>query len=777
MDVERLGLPDLPLDVLLKIFSSLPLRALLKLEHLCQTLQRGVAVYLSTLKRFNLYGERVLEDEFLPFERNLKLCGAICDGNIARLLARCPNVTAIVFLPARSCIDSVPAMIELLRRDSILHLELCDSWQLAEQLLRECPHVSIGELQLEGTGSELLRLAPNCRVRRINLRGVKLDQGLPALNETEEISLSRVTLHLPATPESGVQQFRRLRSFSFAGTTFARDRTHLHASTVALLTSLAAAPHLETLRLSMGGFDELRDVCRLGGYPRLRRLDLSCPVWFESSSPQHSAGAVAVAELCALSRATLCHLSLPSVVMVKQFLTFLLGHDVWFPNLETLDVNDRVYDTKFFLAPFNFVEDQVYDNFLQRFPQLASLSLHSYSGSLKLGVLHFPIHLTRLTLPWDSRRPSTQSWGDVVAILGSLPLLTHLHVAGVESVEGVSEAAKLVGRDGTSGSVVKLDSPLLREMRISNVCCSKVVLAGCTGLVRFALQCCPVLRSLSLPASVQQVSIYDEGRPYTMRFVEGWLSQLGRAAGGPPAARRIHVQLHSLHKAGTEVPQERGKGLLPETVLGFSRSLNYVVVYRHARRELYHSARESMYACTEFQPQSKFSLGSDPGSNGSSRDEVAEENEHRAMVESGLSRWLHHFSASPPRPHRTTAPLDPKVAPPDSKATPPDPKTAPPDPKATPMAAEKAEFQAVFCGQVYNCYTNLPALVEANASPYVTQPSSSSSFNGGSQYDGGGVRELNVPRLGQCATPPLNGKPLVCVSVMEYLHHILHPRE
>lgn len=776
MDVARLGLSDVPLDVLLKIFSLLPLRALLKLEHLCQTLQRAVAVYLSTVKRFNPYGEGVLEDEFLPFENNSKLCGAICDGNIARLLARCPNVAAVTFLPARARVDAVPAMVELLRRGSILHLELCDSWQLAEPLLRECPHVSIGELRLEGTGSEMLRLAPNCRVRRIHLRGVTLDRGVPALNETEEISLTRVTLHLPATPESGVQQFHRLRSFSFSGTTFARDRAHLHTSTVALLTSLAAAPHLDTLRLSMGGFDELRDVCRLGGYPSLRCLDLSCPVWFESSSPQQSSGAVVVAELCALSRASLRHLRLPSVVMVKQFFMFILGNNIWFPCLETLGVGDNVYDTKFFLAPFNFVEDRVYDNFVQRFPQLTSLSLHSYSGSLKPGVLRFPVHLTRLTLPWDSRRPSTQSWVDVAAIVGSLPLLTHLHLAGVESVEGVGEAAKLAGgKEASSSSVIKLDSPLLREVKVSNVCCSKIVLTGCSGLVRFALQCCPVLRSLSLPTSVEDVSVYDEGRPYTMKFVEGWLSQLKHAPNGP--ARRIHVQLHSLHKAGTEVPTEKGKGLLPEIVLGFSRSLNYLVVYRHARRELHHSARDSMYACTEFQPQSEFNPaapGSDPGNN-NSRDEVAEENEHRALVARGLSRWLRHFSAAPPQ---TVAPLVPKAAPLDPRAAPFDPKTAHLDPKSGAGAAEKAEFEAVFCGQLYNCYTNLPALVEANTSPYLTQPSSSSSSSSGSHdVGGGGVRELNVPRLGLCATPPLNGKPLVCVSVMEYLHHILHPRD
>lgn len=743
MDVAKLGLPDLPLDVLLKIFSLLPLRALLKLEHLCQTIQRAIAVHLSTLKRFNLYDEGVLDDEFLPFEANSNLCRAIRGGNIARLLARCPSVAAVTFLPALSCADNVPAMVELFRRGSICELELCDSWNLAEQLLRECPHVSIGELKLEG--SEMVRLPPNCKVRRLNLRGVQLDQGLPCLNETEEVSLSRVTLHLPAVPENGgVLDFHRLRSFSFSGTTFARDHAHLHTSTVALMMSLAAAPRLETLRLSMGGFEELRHVCHAGGFPHLKRFDLTCSVWAESSSPQQSASAVVVAELCTLSRASLRHLSLPSIVLVKQFFMFLLGNNVWFPNLEVLDVNDKIYDTKFFLAPFNFVDDSVYDSFVQRFPQLTSLSLHSYSGSLKPGVLHLPVHLTHLTLPWDSRRPSTQSWGYVASMVGSLSLLTHLHIAGVESVEGVSEAAKLEAKDAT----IKLDSPLLEVVKISNVCCSKIVLTGCTRLREFALQCCPLLRSLSLPtsssSSLEAVSIYDEGRPYMMKFVEGWLSQLKHSR---RPSHRLHVQLHSLHKAGTDVPSEMGKGLLPETVLGFSRSLNYLVLYRHARKELHHSAREPMYACTEFQPQSEFNPGSGPGN--AARNEVAEENDHRALVATGISRWLQHFSSSLPQ---AVNPLDPKVV---------------------PGPVEKWEFEAMFCGQLYNCYTNVRGLVEANASPYLTQPSCGYR---GNNDDGRDVRALNVPRLRLCAAP-LNGKPLVCVSVMEYLHHISHPRE
>ena len=745
MDVAKLGLPDLPLDILLKIFSLLPLRAVLKLEHSCRTLQRAIAVHLSTLKCLNLYDGTVLQDEFLSFESNSNMCRAISDGSIARLMSRCPNVTTVTFLPARA--DVVSAIVELFRPQSIRELELCCSWKLAERLLRDCSHVSIGVLKLEGI-SEAVRLPPNCRVRRLDLRGVQLDEGLPSLSQTEEICLSRVTLHLPKVPENGdMLEFPMLRSFSFNGTTFARDRAHLHTSTVTLLTSLAAAPLLDTLRLSVGGFDELRAVCRVGGFPRLRRLDLACPVWHESSSPQQSAGAVVVAELCSLCRASLRHLSLPSVALVKQFYTFFLGHDVWFPVLETLEVNDKIYDTKFFLAPFNFVEDQVYNGFLQRFPQLSSLSLHSYSGSLKPGVLQLPVHLTHLTLPWDSRRPSTQSWADVASLVGSQTLLTYLHVAGVESVEGVSEAAKLSGKKDTS--VIKLDSPTLEVVKVSNVCCSKIVLTGCTMLTRFALQCCPLLRSLALPSSVEGVSVYDEGRPYMMKFVEGWLSQLGR--GGSKSTghhHHLHVQLHSLHKAGTEVPSEMGKGLLPETVLGFSRSLNYVVLYRHSRKELHHSARESMYSCTEFQPQSDFNPGNLLG-NVSPLDEVAEENEHRGLVARGISRWLRYFSAPP----QVLTATDGRVAPP---------------------VAEKSEFEAMFCGQLYNCYTNMPALVEANASPYLTQPSSCSSS---SSHEGGkGTKVLNVPRTGLCAAP-LNGKPLVCVSVMEYLHHISHPRE
>ena len=740
-----INLSQFPLVVLLKILSFLSLENVLQLERQCRHLHHAVSAYLTTLKTFH---ERILEDQFWRFDPHI--VSKPSDSQLASLLCRCPSVTKLVFLhpsdePGKAGVDQHLLSI-LIAHKNITEVEYCSSLPVAETVFEFLPLVTITTCTLSAQGkAAVFSLPSGCRIKALRLHRVVLVGGIPSLPVVEEIKLSNVKLTESSKASQQSLEFPRLQSFSFFGSPPAPS------CFTQLLVALTKCPLLTSLKLGLSAFDGVEDLLQEEGLSQLSVFELRSIGLYTATFQQYRFAGT-VAELCTKNASSVEHLSLPSSILTKQFFRHFIDNNIFLPKLKRLDVNG-IADTKLFLAPGNLVESRYYRDFLRLCPQMASLSLHCFSGSLTS--LALPMTLTEVTLPWDNRLNLNEQRDSVHSVLAAVPGLQKLSIAGVEEVEGIVLEGTEIFRS-VEAPELKISSDSLLEFTVSNACIKLIDLKGCAKLSAFALHCCPILKSLTLPADpLKRIYIYDSCRPYVKNFIKDFVSQ--RECSDPC---HLHVQLHSVRRVTdmTEPPEEWGKWLLvyvTSVLASVANRVDYFVVRQLKLWELEHNSGEPMFPCTEFHPEAYRFRRSEM--------EIESVNEHRSLALAGVRRWLNCLSNLKQFVFQSAQLGFPQASP--------------------------CDFTAHYCSEDYGCYTNIPWVTNINQSFLLSQPSSPP--NSDSE-----LRPLNVPRLdvstSQCyatlATPPpptkgvtasgsekeppkLN-RPLVVISVMEFVHNI-----
>ncbi len=754
-----LSLCDLPIDVLLKVFALLPLRTVLQLERLSRRLCQCVSAYLTTLKSLNLYHERMREDAFRGFNPQVIGDGCLSDKQFTFLLDRCPNVTSIVFLPDLG-VTAEPAaglsiagiVAALTAQSRITKLGYCNSARLSNAVFNSLPHVAMDTLSLQP--HQPFSILPSWNIRRLQIQGGTILGTLPSLLNVEDIEIQGTTVKIAApsgghTEHTTRPEFPKLRSFS-CSVRLTRASFGQHDTFSSMLVAVAMSPHLTCLKLSLEDFSCLDRVSEDGRLLRLRVFVLSSSGLYTAAFQQRNHAGV-VAELCASNARTLEHLSLPSSILVKQFFQHFISNDCHLPELWKLETNG-IADTKLFLAPGSLVEKRYYQQFLGLCPKMTSLSLHAYSGSLP--TLSLPLGLTELTLPWDNRLNMQNQQATIYAVVDGLPILQRLSIAGIEEVEGVMQVYSSVSRGMIS---LRFSCESLTDFSISNVCTRGIDLSDCRNLSRFALHCCPALKTLHLPAvSMEQVSIYNNSLP---EFLLDFISRQLHCKPPTPVCH-LHIQLHAVANDSDARPfamvAEEAFTYVSSVLRAVANQVDYCILKRLHVKRLEHNSGESMYACTEFQEGNCNDFSR-------SKEEVLEENAHRAYVLEGVRRWTECLAG-----------MRSLIASKEVGA----------------QSLVEQKFDAVYCGQEYGCCTNVPWILEMNKSQRLTQPSSPGRTVSRAVTPGKLVR-LNVPRLdvtpSQCvdilqhsvavagvaqSEPTALAKPLLFVSITEYLHNV-----
>ena len=743
---------QLPLVVLLKIFTFLSLEKVLQLEQQCRRLHHAVSAYLKTLKTLNTFHERVLEDVFWWYD---PVMSKPSDSQFASLLARCPSTTKLILLrPTVTPDEAEKAAVHegvlsaLIAHKNIVQIDYCNSLPVAKTIFESLPLMTITTLRAQGKGTEF-SLPRGCRIKVLCLHRVVLVGGIPSLPLVEQIELSNVKLTGSPKASQELLEFPRLQSFSLSGSPPAPS------CFTQLLLALPRCPLLTSLKFGLSAFDGIEDLLQDEGSFQLSTFELRSIGLYAATFQQYRFAGT-MAELCSKNAGSMEQLSLPSSILTKQFFRHFIDNNIFLPKLKWLDVNG-IADTKLFLAPGNLVESRYYQDFLRLCPQMASLSLHSFSGSL--ASLALPLTLTEVTLPWDNRLNLDGQRDSVHSVLATLPGLLRLSIAGVEEVEGIVLEGAEVFRSVEAPNL-RISSDSLLEFKISNVCIKLIDLRGCTKLSTFALHCCPILKSLALPADpLKHVSIYDSCQPYAKNFLKCFISQ--RESSDPC---HIHIQLHSVRRVTdtTEPPQELGKWLLANVtgvLASVAHRVDYFVVQKLKSRELEHNSGEPMFPCTEFHPDAYRFRRSEA--------EIESENEHRGLALEGVRRWVNCLSDL-----RQFSTHDSELG--------------------CLQLSAPCDFTALYCSEEYRCCTNVPQVTEINRSPLLSQPSSP--LNPDSE-----LQPLNVPRLdmspSQCQAtlssppPPSKGgskqlhcssekdplrlnRPLLVISAMEFVHNI-----
>lgn len=164
-------LTDLPDDILFEIFSYLPLRGVLCLEHLNQRLQVAISCYLSTLKTLNLYSQYTTRDIFRE---------KVIDPNVLeKLLDRCKLVQSIVYIPAPVEVNRTVRIIA--QFDNIQCIEFVDCGAVVDEIraqnvsmvLSEVCASSSGQCSLTSTLTSTSHLYKH--VRALSMEGITMD--------------------------------------------------------------------------------------------------------------------------------------------------------------------------------------------------------------------------------------------------------------------------------------------------------------------------------------------------------------------------------------------------------------------------------------------------------------------------------------------------------------------------------------------------------------------------------------------------------------------------
>ena len=751
----------LPNDVLFRIFSLLPLRSVLQLEHLCHRLHLAISAYLATVKCINLHYPSTTRDIFRIHDPQV-IKNPISPEDLSRILSRCPRATKISCIPVLGTTklyrDQVDELVYVLKKhQKISQIGFCDSLNILSALRRLQPYldVRVDEVCLDSTdidytppfmSSFCIKDRPRFSLGRNTLDYADFN----LLSKFTEIELFECCLtstsHFGRTSSSFSQvDFPNLKRFTYSEIT----RYSYSPAFSTLATTVAQSPVLVSLKLAITNFNVLVEIARNWRSECLQNLELTSAGSY-SASLEHISLAPVVADLITMCCASIEMIILSSSLLVKQFFTSLVSKVRCFANLKTFSMTG-IADTKMFLAPGNMVETRYYQDFVSICPNLTFISLHSFSGSLTS--LSLPLGLKQLTLPWDNRLNLTQHRDTVLTTLSALPNLEDLTIAGVEEVDSLlQEASSLLLRGPPT---LTIESSTLVDVRISNICIRKLDLRSCARLECFVLHYCPVLQTLLLPAkTLERVYIYDSYHLYMPKFLEDFLLQKERAA-----SCHLRIQIHSMRKKEPEMAVQqpnntRYKELIADIASACSaasRMLDYVFLCDEEIKMFQHNSGEPLFPFTEFQ--------SCIPSCARAAEDIRHELNRKNCIMEGIRRWQQCLHEVKPDSFATTCPNIAGNLP------------------VSPIQ-QGTNFKAVYCNSNFECHTNVSYFMELNQSSTLTQPSTSRLSN---VVDTDHERiSLNVPRLNgrqqmvASSTTNYTGmhKPTLMLSTVAYAHDI-----
>lgn len=735
-------LTALPDDVLFEVFSYLPLRGVLYLEHLCRRLQLAVSGYLCTLKALNLYSKATTRDIFRSYHEKV-----FESSVLEKLLDRCKLVRSIVYIPAPVQVKRTVGIIAGF--DNVRCIDFVDSWDLFEEIRAQNVRVVLNEVCVSSAGLCNLTstLSSACHtyrhVRILSVEGITMDsQTLLYFSDCIEMCLTKCNFEMKSNSELDPLKFRNLSKFIY---TEQPGRSASSRVGVTLIRKATESEKLKVLHMGLSEFTALETAASCWKALFLEDLQVVSTGSYSASLQQLKYASI-VAHVCHLCRATLEKISLPSSILIKRFFTQLISSNSHLQQLKTLRMTGLA-DTKMFLSPGNLVETFYYQEFFKLCPMISSLSLHSFTGSLL--TLTLPLTLTELTLPWDNRLNLERQRNEISSTLSIVPHLLSLSILGVEEVDAV------LGRRFGQPPILDITIQSLKEFRLANACVQAVVLRECTNLAFLSIQCCPELQEINIPVqSLKKICIYDDYHNYIARFINFFMASRGKCSVEPTC--HIHLQLHSVLNQEADIAQVKHHSKMShlfsvvEQACTTSKDALDILVLKDNQMHLFeHNSGEHMYPFTEFQTQAEFASGR-------SDEEVRTEMSRREQLFEGLKRWGECL-------------LDVKAL----------LKTG-----LKQSCAEILTADVRYCEGSFKCASNLTYLWKLNSSSCVCQPSGSMDPKEARSFHAGNAcTALNVPHIQphiqSLMEPPSDYKhwnvtinPLIIVSMIEYAHNI-----
>lgn len=775
---------SLPNDVLFRIFSLLPLRSVLQLEYLSQRLHHAISAYLSTVKCIDLYFPTTTSDIFRIHDPRI-ISNPILPDHLSKILARCPQAMKISYFSilgtTKDYRDRIDELVYVLTKyEKISQIGFCDNLNLLSAFRKLQPYLDmcIEEVCVNSTDPDYAPpfLSSVCVKNRprLSLGRNMLDYAdfslLAKFTEIEILDCClNSTSHFGRTSSTFTRiDFPNLKSFTYSEIT----RYSYSPSFATLVATVAQSPELVSLRLSVTNFSVLVDIAHNWKSVNLKNLELISAGSY-SASLEHISLAPVVAELITVCAVSIETVILSSSLLVKRFFMNLVSKVRCFPNLRMFSMTG-IADTKMFLAPGNMVETRYYQDFISICPKLTSISLHSFSGSLTL--LALPVELKELVLPWDNRLNLTQHRDTVLTTLSTLPFLEKVTIAGVEEVDSLLQEASSLLLRGPPTLVI--DSNMLLDVRITNICIRKLDLRSCVKLECFILHYSPVLQSLLLSAtSLQRVYIYDSYHPYMPKFLEDFLLQKERS----PSCH-LRIQIHSMRKKepemATQQPNEtKYKELIADVMNACScasRQLDYVYLCDEEVKLFSHNSGEPLFPFTEFQTCIP--------SCARSAEDIRHELNRKNCVMEGIRRWQTCLEAV-----KSPSTVTSRAATSSGFSV---SNVLVGAPVSDLPAQHATNFKAIYCDSKFKCHTNIPYFVKVNESSMLCQPSTSINRSDSPGIITAERTFLNVPRLNLSAVCACNSssipssvheplrsyindqKPTLIISTVAYAHDI-----
>ena len=749
---------NLPDDVLHLIFAFLPLKIILQMECVCTRLKSSTASYLSTLKSINLFNYSVREDLFRHWNNQVSLS----PSQLLICLKRCPRARCITYLPGpaqkhgKAYCSEICSVVK--QHPNITTINFLDSRELLDEFRAHKVPITFGEVRIvpwNGSISLISRLQVSSFsfTNVLYIEDTTLDPKILELFWlcyemsfirclfTHDLEDSLKELTLP-----NIQKFVYVEEPGNSASSQIFSR---------LVSHVVKSDKLKTFHVGLNRFSMLDGIATNWLATNLQDLEINSTGSSYSNALQQLRYAPIVAEICQKCRGSLQRMCLPSTILVKQFFDRLISCGCYFPHMKTLEMTG-IADTKMFLVPGNAVEALYYQEFIKLCPQIKSLSLHSFSGSLNN--LTLPITISSLDLPWDNRLNLEMQKNLIESCASFLPNLQSLSILGVEEIEAMLQLTQ----NSQVSMVLALES--LLELKIKNACLKNLDLTNCTNLSRFSMHCCPT--SVSLPVkSVETVYIYTSDPIQLEVFMRSFLLAKASVRMQNQVACHIHAQLQSISEQEGSLPVMQNEKtqklfeILKSTCFNLSENLDFWVLKDRVQHVFEHNSGETMYPFTEYTSHSNTASGR-------SKVDVLVESSSKDRILEGIHRWKSCICQVESIVTSTYSSSPCSVA-----------------------------FDTIFCDRPFKCLTNLSYLPVLNINGDICQASgdntdwSSATGNTGEKdFNMAGDKKgmftnhhLNIPRL----QPRVNkkdfiipeciactNKPLVFISIIEYSHHI-----
>ena len=667
-----------------------------------------------------------------------------------KLLNRCKQVKSVVYIPSSPLQKEIVSVIT--QFENIRAIEFVDCKDCLEEVRNQNTDVVIGEVHLHISPPPISNMISGqlYRYRSVSVLymqdGIMDAQLLFYFSKYADISLVKCTFEVESNSELESLEFMNLCKFMYVEQPGRSASSRVGAL---LVVKAAESEKLEVLRVGLSEFSPVEAAALRWKAVNLRNLEIVSTGSYSASLQQLKYASI-IANICHKCRTNLKRISLPSSILIKHFFTRLISSGLFFEQLQALQMTGLA-DTKMFLAPGNLVETLFYQEFLKLCPSISCLSLHSFTGSLVTLVL--PFTLTELVLPWDNRLNLEKQKNDIVATLSVIPHLNSLSILGVEEVDTLLQESALLR---LKPPVLDTTINSLREFHLKNVCIQGVNLYGC-NLVKFSIQCCPLLEELNLPVdSLENVCIYDDYRSYIDRFISHFMMSKSKLQ-GIRLPCHVHIQLHSVVKQEPDARTEHRSTAndlfsVIKRVCEDTKNLDLIALKDNQMHLFEHNSGELLYPFTDFQADGQYSSGR-------SEVEIKTELARRKHVFEGLNRWkdciidvksLHSVISSD-------------------------------------CTIRFQSFDATYCESSFKVATNLNYFMKLNALSQLCQPSGLNlNHNPYAHNSASEEVDLNVPHIESHVKPiiyhsipgsnlknwNINSNPLVVVSVIEYAHNI-----